>query len=178
MLGKSSNKVQHMDIIDKGDLKGLAVLLSFSLIAAFGVNLLSPKGLELVGQWDESAGVVTAKSRDDVILEDLEIDDTRTALKIYNSKKVLFVDARSSEDYAEGHIKDALSLPMNRFDDRIDAFKDTYSLNVAFITYCSGRTCTDSHKLAQRLIQEGYENVAVFIDGYPGWKEEGGAIEE
>ncbi len=167
-----------MNIFDKETLKGMAVLLGFALIGAFGVNFFSPQGLALVGQWDESAGVVTAKSRNDVILEDLEIDDIKSAIKIYNTQKVTFVDARSSEDYEEGHIKGALSLPVNRFHERIDAFKDQTSFSEAFITYCSGRTCTDSHKLAQLLIQEGFENVAVFIDGYLGWKDEGGAVEE
>jgi rhodanese-related sulfurtransferase len=167
-----------MDILDKDTLIGLAVILGLALIAAFGVNFYSPKGIALIGQWDESAGVVTAKSRGDVILEDLEIDDTKSAIKIYNTQKVIFVDARSSEDYAEGHIKGALSLPVDRFDEQIDEFKDKYSFSEAIITYCSGRTCTDSHKLAQGLIEEGYENVAVFIDGYPGWKEEGGVVEE
>ena len=167
-----------MDILDKRDFKGLIVLLSFALITAFGVNFFSPGGIELIGQWDKSAGVITAKSKEDVILEDLEIDDIKTAIKIYNTKKVVFVDARSSEDYAEGRIKGALSLPVNRFDERVDAFKEKYSFNTALITYCSGRMCADSYKLAQLLIQAGYENVAVFIDGYPGWKKEGGAVEE
>jgi rhodanese-related sulfurtransferase len=167
-----------MDILDKEILKGLTILIGLALIVAFGVNFISPRGIGLIGQWDESAGVVTAKGKDDVVLEDLEIDDVRTAIKIYNTNKAVFIDARQAEDYAEGHIKDALSFPVNQFDEQIDAFKKQYALDMTIITYCSGRTCTDSHKLAQLLLQEGYENVAVFIDGYQHWKEEGGAVEE
>ncbi len=167
-----------MNILDKETLKGVILFLGFAWIAAFGVNFFSPAGIALVGQWDEAAGVVTAKSKTDVILEDLEIDDTRSAIKIYNTQKVIFVDARSPEDYAEGHIKGALSVPLKQFDERIAAFQDRHAFNKAIITYCSGRTCTDSHKLAQRLLQAGYENVAIFIDGYKGWKEENGAVQE
>jgi len=167
-----------MNILDKKTSKGLILLLVFSPIFAFGVNFFSPRGIALVGQWDESAGVVTAKGRGEVILKDLEIDDIKYALKVYNTQKVIFVDARFPEDFADGHIKGALSLPVNHFDERINGFKNIHSFHEAIVTYCSGRACTDSHKLAQLLIQEGYENVAVFIDGYLGWKEEGGAVEE
>jgi len=43
--------------------------------------------------------------------------------KIYDSGEAVFVDARSREDYEEGHIKGAVSLPVGQFHDFIEAFK-------------------------------------------------------
>ena len=157
--------------------KEVIILLGLVVIAAFTVNFLSPKGIALVGQWDESQGVITARAKDDVVIDDLEIDDVEIAKQIYDSGEAVFVDARSREDYEEGHIKGAVSLSVGQFNVVIDTFKAQYSTASTIVTYCSGRTCDDSHKLAQLLFEQGYTKVGVFIDGYPGWEAEGFPIE-
>lgn len=153
--------------------KELIVLLSISLFAAFTVNFFSPKGIALLGDWDTSKGVISAKSKEDVIVHELEIGDVRTAKQIYDSGSAVFVDARAEELFEEGHIEEAVSLPVGRYDAYIDKFKVAYPLSAYIVTYCSGRECEDSHQLAQNLFGEGYANISVFIDGYPGWKEAG-----
>ena len=110
-------------------------------------------------------------------VNDLEIGDVALAKKLYDSQKFIFVDARSRDDYDEGHIKGAVSLPVGQFDEKIEMFLEQYPPEKAIITYCSGRTCEDSHKLAQLLLAFGYTEINVFIDGYPGWKAEGYPIE-
>lgn len=157
--------------------KELGILLSISVVAAILVNNFSPVGIALVGQWETSHGTVTAKAKNDVVYDDLEIGDATIAKRLYDSGNALFVDARSREDYEYGHIKGAISLPVKEFDAFIDGFLEFYSLDRPIITYCSGRTCEDSHHLAQLLIYRGYENVSVFIDGFPGWEAEGYPIE-
>ena len=161
----------------KDTAKELIILLGLAVIAAFTVNFLSPKGIALVGQWDESQGVITPRAKDDVVDDDLEIDDVKIAKRIYDSREAVFVDARSRENYEEGHIKSAVSLPVGQFHEFIDTFKAQYSTASTIVTYCSGRTCDDSHKLAQLLFEQGYTKVSVFIDGYPGWEAEGFPIE-
>jgi len=157
--------------------KELSILIVVSLIAAFGINFFSPAGIALVGQWDTSKGVVNAKAKNHVVMDDLEIDDVTYAKSLYDSGNVLFVDARSPEDYADGHIKGAYSLPVAEFDQKIDKFLSLHKLDQPIITYCSGRTCEDSHHLAQLLIYRGYQNTSVMIDGFPGWEAEGYPIE-
>ena len=39
------------------------------------------------------------------------------------------------------------------------------------------RECEDSHILAYYLLGEGYTDVRVFIDGYPGWEAENLPVE-
>ena len=135
-------------------------------------------GIALFGDWDTSKGVISAKSKDGApVVRELEITDIHIAKEIYDNKTAVFLDARSAEDYMDGHIKGALSLPVNRFEQEIENFKKTYPDSTHFITYCSGRECDDSHELAQYLLMEGYEKVNVLIDGYPGWKEKGFPVE-
>ena len=157
--------------------KELSILLCIAVVAAILVNNFSPVGIALVGQWETSQGTVTAKAKNDVVYDDLEIGDVSIAKRLFDSGNALFVDARSREDYEYGHIKGAISLPVKEFDTFIDEFLEFYSLDSPIITYCSGRACEDSHHLAQLLIYRGYENVSVFIDGFPGWEAEGYPIE-
>lgn len=161
----------------KNTARGIVILLGSAVIAAFAVNYFSPTGISLVGQWDESKGVITANAKGDAVVVDLEIDDVKIAKQIYDSGKAVFVDARSREDYEDGHIKGAVSLPVGQFDESINTFRGQYSTYSSIVTYCSGRTCEDSRRLADLLFDEGYTNVTVMIDGYPGWESEGYPIE-
>jgi rhodanese-related sulfurtransferase len=156
--------------------KELVILMGLSTVTAFVVNAVSEKGIALLGEWDTSMGVVTARSKDDAVHHDLEIGEIEEARQLYDSGAV-FVDARAAEDYDGGHIKGALSLPAWQFEERIDSFKNEIPPSMMIVTYCSGRECDDSHMLAQRLLDEGYADVRVFIDGYPAWKAHGHPVE-
>ena len=157
--------------------KEISIILGIAIVTAFAFNYFSPAGIALVGQWDTSQGVVTARAKNDIVIDDIEIGTVDRARKLYDSGKYIFVDARSPEDYEEGHIKGAVSLPVGQFDEKIAAFEERHPPQASIITYCSGRTCQDSHHLAEFLLEFGYDNVTVFIDGFPGWKAEGHPIE-
>ncbi|MCJ7774006.1 MAG: rhodanese-like domain-containing protein [Desulfobacterales bacterium] len=163
----------------KNIITGLIIIIVISLISAFGINYVSPKGIALFGEWDISKGAVSAKSKLDLpYLNELEIKDIQTAKQIFDKGNVVFVDARVYEDYAEGHIKGAISLPVNRFDEMIQDFLEDYPFSQQIVTYCSGRECEDSHYLAEKLIHMGYTETKIFIDGYPGWEEKGYPVEK
>lgn len=151
----------------------LAATISLSLIA----NWLSPSGIPLIGQWDISKGVARADKNNPYEKSILEIDNVSAAKKIYDIGETLFVDARSATSYAEGHIKGAVSFPVGEFDMQIDAFLNRFPADQPIITYCSGRTCEDSHQLAQMLVDFDYEQVLVMIDGFPGWEAGGYPVE-
>ena len=157
--------------------KELSIILGVSFVTAFVFNYYYPAGIALVGQWDTTQGVVTARAKTDLVIDGIEIGTVDQARRLYDSGKYIFVDARSSEDYGQGHIKGALSLPVGQFEENIEAFLERYPPEASIITYCSGRNCMDSHHLAEFLLEFGYDNVNVFIDGFPGWKAEGHPIE-
>ena len=153
------------------------ILISAAVILAFGFNAFSSKGIALFGEWDKKQGVVTPKSKNDVVDHDLEIESVQAAKRIFDTGNAAFVDARSEDQYREGHIKGAVMLPVNEFDNLIGDFQEQYPEDTFIVTYCSGRECEDSHRLAQYLFESGYWNVSVFIDGLPAWKSEGYPIE-
>jgi len=157
--------------------KEISIILGLSLVAAFAVNYFSAVGIALVGQWDTARGVVTAKAKNDPAISEIEIATVDQARILYDSGGYIFVDARSAEDYEAGHIKGAVSLPVGRFEGKIAGFLEQYPPEISIVTYCSGRTCLDSHRLADNLREFGYEKINVFIDGFPGWEAEGHPVE-
>lgn len=161
----------------KNTVKELLILMGIAVITAFVANYFSPAGIAFFGEWDTSKGVITAKSKQDVVVRELEIEDVFMAKKIYDTGKYIFADARDHESFEEGHIKGAVSMPVNQFDENIVSFLEKYPISTPVVTYCSGRECDDSHKLAQYFFDEGYTNVNVFTDGYPAWEAEGYPIE-
>jgi rhodanese-related sulfurtransferase len=155
----------------------IIILVGISVTLAMVVNLLSPKGIALVGQWDTSKGVITASPAGSETWKPEEINNVARAKEIFDNGNVLFVDARSQENYEDGHIPGAVSLPAGQFDDQIDSFLKRHSTDTRIVTYCSGRTCEDSHHLARLLSAVGFTDVSVFIDGFPSWEAQGFPIE-
>ena len=168
-----SERRKNILIPMKQILKEVLILFGISGLVAFTVNLFSPTGIPLFGKWDPSAGIIAAgpKGYEENLFT--EIADVEAAKEIYDKGEAVFVDARASESYTSGHIKGAESLPINQFGEKIDKFRERHTTSVPVVVYCSGRTCLDSHKLAQLLSWEGFHNIRIFVDGYPEWEDMG-----
>ena len=165
-------------MIKRNILKEAAVIIGLSLITAFVMNFVSPKGISLVGQWDPSKGVVSAREKRSVVLGEREIQDISDAKAIFDAGSAVFVDARSNEEYLAGHVYGAVSFPLSSYEEIIAAFIGQHPLSTALIVYCSGRECEDSHMLASLLFEEGYQNVRVMVDGFPLWQSKGFPVEK
>ena len=152
---------------------GAILLIMLGVVSAFIVNQLSPAGIPLVGQWDPEKGVMHASPSNEAFNGRLEIDNIDVAKLIFDGAQTIFVDARSPEDYATGHVKGAVSLSLRDFDANIESFIHRFPPEQAIVTYCSGRTCEDSHHLAQLLLELGYERVNIMIDGFQIWEAKG-----
>jgi rhodanese-related sulfurtransferase len=143
--------------------KEIIILVGVSVALAMLVNFLSPRGIALVGQWDTSQGVITASPSGTEDGKPEEINSVARAKEIFDNGIVL--------------IQGAISLPVGQFDEQIESFLNQHPPDAFIVTYCSGRTCEDSHNLAQLLSDVGYTHLRVFIDGFPGWKAEGYPVE-
>ena len=105
--------------------------------------------------------------------------DSESARELYE-RGVLFIDARRTSVYEEGHIAGARSIPVweSDLDDRLNAlYEEGLDPEAPFVVYCSGGDCEDSHMLSQRLWGIGFNNVLVYKDGYPDWVKNRGPIE-
>jgi len=153
----------------------MALLLVVSTGVALAWNAVSSRGIPLVGQWDAEVGVVTPAPGADE--QDLTVQTVGEAQGLWETG-VVFVDARHMESYLEGHIKRAVSLSVYEFDALFFDFIDAYPLETKLVTYCSGRLCDESHRLARMLKELGYEDVRIFADGLPAWAAAGLPVEE
>lgn len=88
----------------------------------------------------------------------------------------LFLDARRSSVFEEGHIPGARSYSVWEadVDDKVNALleerMDPAEQNKPIVIYCSGGACEDSHMLAQKLWGAQFNNVYVYKDGFPDWQ--------
>jgi rhodanese-related sulfurtransferase len=99
-----------------------------------------------------------------------------------HAKGVLFLDARRTSVYEQGHIAGArpFSVWESDLDEKINKlFEERSSPEqqaLPIVAYCSGGDCEDSHMLAQKLWGIQFNNVYVYKDGFPDWQKRGGAV--
>jgi rhodanese-related sulfurtransferase len=99
-----------------------------------------------------------------------------------HSKKVLFLDARRTSVYEQGHIAGArpFSVWESDIDEKVNRLfserGDPRDQALPIVIYCSGGDCEDSHMLAQKLWGIQFNNVYVYKDGFPDWEKRGGSI--
>lgn len=102
-------------------------------------------------------------------------------VKALHDKGVLFLDARRTSIYEQGHITGArpMSVWESDLDEKVNKlFEERSSPEqqvLPIVVYCSGGDCEDSHMLAQKLWGIQFNNVYVYKDGYPDWQKRGGA---
>jgi len=138
----------------------MLIALTFGVIA----NQLRPDRLPLIADWSPEARL-TLKLGNKILIPFDEARDT------FFSGAAVFIDARSSEEYREGHIQGARNLPIGAFDEKAGEVLIDLPEETLIITYCDGEKCTLSAELAQKLKQIGFENVRVLFNGWTVWKQ-------
>lgn len=89
---------------------------------------------------------------------------------------VVLLDARSREEFASGHLQGARSMPfeqVGQYMEKIHALPHDRWL----VTYCEGPPCDLSHLLANLLLQNRFELVAVYDAGLNDWQNHKGRLE-
>lgn len=95
----------------------------------------------------------------------------------------LIVDARVANEFADAHIKGAVSIPYKEKSAKAadhDASQDKFDLsklpadkNKPIVFYCNGAECWKSYKASKSAIGAGYKQVNWFRGGFPEWKAKG-----
>jgi rhodanese-related sulfurtransferase len=102
-------------------------------------------------------------------------------VKALHDSGALFLDARRTSVYEQGHVAGArpYSVWESDIDDKVrklfDERGDPAQQAQPIVIYCSGGDCEDSHMLAQKLWGIQFNNVYVYKDGYPDWVAHRGA---
>jgi rhodanese-related sulfurtransferase len=161
----------------KATIRETLTIFGFSVVVAFLINLVSPNGIVLVGNWDPFSGMSSSGPDAGNGSFFQIVTDVDAAKRLYDGGASIFVDARSRDDFDDGHVQNAISLPFGEFGEAIEDFKDRHPVSTPIVTYCSGPHCRDSHKLAELLLMEGYQSIRVFVGGFPAWKDRGYPLE-
>ena len=84
-----------------------------------------------------------------------------------------FIDARSEETYADGHIPDAIQADHYRIDEYIDKILLYTQGAEKVIVYCNGGDCEDSILMCGDLLDAGlpYDAIFLFAGGWTEWIE-------
>lgn len=91
----------------------------------------------------------------------------------------LFVDARRTKRYAEGHIPGAVCISAWEpgIEEKVAQLPETEPLEAPVVVYCTAsKDCEDSHIVADHLKTVGYLDVKIFEGGFPEWKKKGKQI--
>lgn len=101
-------------------------------------------------------------------------------------KGALFVDSRVPAEFAEEHIKGAVSIVYREKHGRVSTIAPEDSMDLAklptdkskaLVFYCNGSPCWRGYKGALSAINAGHSNVYWFRDGLPAWKAAGHPVE-
>jgi rhodanese-related sulfurtransferase len=151
------NKVNYFQVVWQA-----CTILTLSILLGFAINQFRSDRLPLLGDWSVKTKLRTANG------DRLEIS-FKEAEKLFMEKSAIFLDARSMSDYTNGHILGARSLPWHDVDRRFIEVTEDISPDTLIITYCDDVTCDLSYDLALFLIDMGFNNVRVLLDGWAVW---------
>jgi rhodanese-related sulfurtransferase len=147
----------------------LRILLLLVVAGAVGTaaNALSPRGLS----WTRPLGRGIAAQVADAGLVPV---DLKTAQELVRTKSTWIIDARPADDYRIGRLPGADTMPWKE-----DAgISSTPIRQRPILVYCSNEFCEDALKLGMRLRHAGYQDIAVFVDGYEAWWNARGPVEQ
>ncbi|MFV2040948.1 MAG: rhodanese-like domain-containing protein [Candidatus Hydrothermarchaeales archaeon] len=108
-------------------------------------------------------------------MEKISIDDLKK--KIDAGEDIQIVDVRGRECcYDLGHIPGAVSIPLNKFEERAPRELDKEK---PVIVYCGSVSCTLSPRAAQILTNTlGFTDVSDYAGGIKEWRDSGSDVEK
>ncbi len=84
--------------------------------------------------------------------------------------ELVIIDARKQEEFAKGHIENAISLLDTRMSEEALAQHVPDKAN-AVLFYCNGKRCMRSTNAANKALSWGYSKVYWFRGGWGEWRE-------
>lgn len=96
------------------------------------------------------------------ILESITLDDLLARSK---KEKILLIDVRPEDEYNSGHIKNALSIPLEQLKKRIGELPKGKTI----VAYCRGPLCVMAADAVKYLQSKKFKAIRM-EDGYVEWK--------
>jgi rhodanese-related sulfurtransferase len=154
------------------DLKKTGKELAAIVLIAFVPAVLLNLGLirrQLRGDFDESL-LLPAGTPGVAFIGLAEAGD------LFQSGAAFFVDSRPLDEYAEGHVPGAASVPLKEASENT-ALATPEALDVVpnrtLIVYCNGEDCRTSVLLTRILREAGFSDIKIFLGGWAEWRAAG-----
>ncbi|MFO7971768.1 MAG: rhodanese-like domain-containing protein [Desulfobacterales bacterium] len=144
----------------------LPAIIMLAVLIGIGFNQLGSNGIPIIGDW-------SVETRFSDISGQPLVMDLEQAVQLFEQNEALFVDARPENLYFQGHIRGALSLPLEEVNRYFAEVADKLDVSKPIITYCDGETCDLSHELTLFLKEMGFEDVHVLVNGWTVWQQAG-----
>jgi len=90
------------------------------------------------------------------------------------SSGAVFIDARFARDYKAGHLKGAISLPVDANDVERQKVTADISKDSRIVMYCQSSACKYAEIVAIKLIKNDYSNISIFRGGWAEWTTKNG----
>ncbi len=148
----------------------IGIILLISGVAAVVANSVHPHGIPWVQDWSRHVEAKAAKQK-------IKAIPLSVALEKFKSGEPIFVDARPADEFAQGHIPGAVSIPFESLEDYFPAIVELLDGGKELVPYCKNRDCDDSLMLAIELQAMGCSNLVLYVDGFELWEKHGGATE-
>jgi rhodanese-related sulfurtransferase len=139
----------------------IVMLFAASTVALF-TNSIRNDQVSLVADWSSEARLKLESGES--MLIPLEEAYQRCA-----SGEAVFLDARSPDLYQLGHILCARSLPWETVEAQYGTAMEGVTQDCLIVAYCDGEHCSLSESLARQLLDMGYQNVRVLVNGWTRW---------
>jgi rhodanese-related sulfurtransferase len=147
-------------------IRQLSVIVLAAVVVALISNHFRSPSLPLVGDWSQDARLISPAGRQMAI----SLDEAKN---LYQSRSAVFLDARPLEEYTQGHIQGAISIPWHDAEQRVMDVTADLASDAVIITYCDGDACELSTDLALFLENLGFSNVRVLVNGWTLWRNAG-----
>lgn len=147
----------------------------FLLVLALSVGLVKQWGLvSLALKGDLAAQLEKARTqRRDREFQGVKTLNLAQAYQLFQEGQTLFVDARKPEEYAELHVAGAVNLPLEKLQTWSKQSLANFAKDRQMVVYCGEVRCDLALKVAEKLQDEGFTQVAVFLGGFRAWDEAG-----
>jgi phage shock protein E len=96
---------------------------------------------------------------------DISVSEAKTLME--EKPYLVILDVRTVSEYEEGHVEEAINIPVQELDDRIDEI----SKNDELLVYC--RTGNRSGQAVNILESSGFTKIFHMYEGITGWKNAG-----
>jgi len=138
-------------------------MFTLAVFLGFSINQFRDSRLPLFDDWSMETRLISPSG----VRLDISLIEAKNQ---FSEQTAIMIDARPKGDYEKGHIRGARSLPWHEVDQRFMEVTKDISVDTPIITYCDGETCELSHNLTNFLLDLGFTDVRVLINGWTKWQ--------